>query len=93
MNWPGGGNPAHGEVGCDSSFRTRQVAACATVDPPHPMMEVITHIVLCGEPYVFKFQNYIRFNLLSFDNGISVASNARNHSVNDTASPLTAQQH
>ena len=65
----------------------------ATVNPPHPMMEVITHIVLCGEPYVFSIQNYIRFDLLSFDNGISVASNARNHSVNDTAFPLTAQQH
>ena len=87
VNWSGGGDPAYGEVGRD------RFAAWATVNPPHPMMEVITHIGLCGEPYVFSIQNYIRFDLLSFNSGISVASNAHNHSVHDTAFPLTAQQH
>jgi hypothetical protein len=66
MNWPGGGDRHLRRGWVRQSFRTRQVAACAAVDPPHSMMKVITHIVLCGEAYIFYLSDWIRFDLLSF---------------------------
>ena len=51
MNRPGDGDRRVRRGGGHSCFRTGQVAASAIVKRLHPMMEVITHSVLCGEPY------------------------------------------